>query len=188
VSVVRHRTVRGWALVAALAVVAVLAPQVPDWLPASAKQVDPATLRDRILASTDRPHQGYAEITGTLALPELPKLADLTSLLTTTTRVRTWYAGPDRWRFDVITGVGERDVYRTPTGEFTWDYGANLVTRLIGDPPDGCSRPGGTNRSARCPRGGWPGSRRPACGSRPPTRTPRSATSTCGPTRTPGCR
>jgi hypothetical protein len=135
VSVVRRRTVRGWALVAALAVVAVLAPQVPSWLPASAKPVDPATLRDRVLASADRSHQGYAEIKGTLALPELPKLADLTSLLTSTTRVRTWYAAPDRWRYDVITGVGERDVYRTPAGEFTWDYGANLVTRLIGDPP-----------------------------------------------------
>ncbi|MGH3763215.1 hypothetical protein [Actinophytocola sp.] len=138
-SVVRNRTVRGWALVAALAAVAVLVPQVPRSLPASAAPVDPGTLRDRILASADRPHQGYAEITGTLALPELPNVADVTSLLTTTTRVRSWYAGPSSWRFDVVTGhvagAGERDVYRTPVGEFTWDYGANLLTRLIGEPP-----------------------------------------------------
>lgn len=134
-SVVRGRTVRGWALVAAVAVVAVLAPQVPGWLPVAAQRTDPETLRGKILASADRPHQGYAEITGTLALPELPKVADLTALLTTTTHVRTWYADPSNWRFDVITGVGERDVYRTPAGEFTWDYGANLLTRLIGDPP-----------------------------------------------------
>lgn len=138
-SVVRHRTVRGWALAAALAAVAVLVPQVPSWLPVSAEGVDPATLRDRILASADRPHQGYAEITGTLALPELPKVSDVTSLLSTTTRVRTWYAGPDRWRFDVLSGqfagAGERDVYRTPEGEFTWDYNANLLTRLVGEPP-----------------------------------------------------
>jgi hypothetical protein len=135
VSVVRRRTARSWALVAALAAVAVLIPQVPSWLPASASSVAPAALRDRILGSTARPYQGYAEIKGSLALPELPKLADLTALLTTTTRVRTWYAGPDRWRFDVLTGTGERDVYRTPDGEFTWDYGANLLTRLIGEPP-----------------------------------------------------
>jgi hypothetical protein len=134
-SVVRNRTVRGWALVAALATVAVLVPQVPGWLPASAREIDPEALRDRILASANRPHQGYAEITGSLALPELPKAEELTLLLTTTTRVRTWYASPSSWRFDVITGVGERDVYRTPEGEFTWDYGANMLTRLIGDPP-----------------------------------------------------
>jgi hypothetical protein len=134
-SVVRGRTVRGWALVAAVAVVAVLVPQVPGWFPVSARQTDPETLRDRILASADRPYQGYAEISGTLALPELPKVADLTALLTTTTHVRTWYADPRNWRFDVISGVGERDVYRTPDGEFTWDYGANLLTRLIGEPP-----------------------------------------------------
>jgi hypothetical protein len=139
VSVVRHRTVRGWALVATLAVVAVLVPQVPSWFPASVRATDPAALRERIRSSTDLPYQGFAEISGTLALPELPKLADLTALLTTTTQVRTWYADPSRWRFDVISGhvagAGERDVYRTPEGEFTWDYGANLLTRLIGEPP-----------------------------------------------------
>lgn len=134
-SVVRRRTVRGWALVAAVAVVAVLVPQVPGWLPVSAAAVDPATLRERILASADQPHQGYAEITGTLALPELPNVADATKLLTTTTHVRTWYASPRQWRFDTLSGVGERDVYGTPFGEFTWDYGTNLLTRLLGEPP-----------------------------------------------------
>ena len=133
-SVVRHKRVRGWALVAALAALAVLVPQVPGWLPASAKAVDPGTLRDRILDSADRPYQGYAELSGSLTLPELPQVADVTSLLTTTTHVRTWYAGPERWRFDVINAVGERDVYRTPDGQFIWDYGANLLTRMLGQP------------------------------------------------------
>jgi hypothetical protein len=134
-SVVRSRTVRGWVLVTALAAVAVLAPQVPSWLPASAEAIDPRVLRDKILTSGERPYQGYAEITGTLALPELPKVADVTSLLTGTTRVRAWYASPSRWRFDVVSTAGERDVYGTPDGEFTWDYGANLLTRLVGAPP-----------------------------------------------------
>jgi hypothetical protein len=134
-SVVRSRTVRGWALVAAMAVVAVLVPRVPGWLPVTADAVDPRELRNRILASDERQHQGYVEITGSLALPELPKVADVTSLLTGTTRVRTWYAEPSRWRFDVVSTAGERGVYRTPDGEFTWDYGANLLTRLVGTPP-----------------------------------------------------
>jgi len=135
VSVVRRRTARGWALVAALAAVAVLIPQVPRWLPVSDSSISPTELRAKMLASDDRPYQGYAEISGSLALPELPKVADLVALLTTTTHVRTWYADPTRWRFDVINNLGERDVYRTPEGEFTWDYGADMLTRLIGDPP-----------------------------------------------------
>nr|AHE14858.1 hypothetical protein asmbl_4 [uncultured bacterium] len=122
-------------LVAAMAVVAVLAPRVPSWLPASADAIDPVVLRDRILESGQRPYQGYAEISGTLALPELPEMADVTALLSSTTRVRAWYAAPARWRFDVVTTAGERDVYGTPDGEFTWDYGANLLTRLVGTPP-----------------------------------------------------
>lgn len=134
-SVVRSRTVRGWALVTALAAAAVLAPQVPSWLPASAVAIDPVEFRNRILASGEQPYQGYAEITGTLALPELPKVADVTSLLTGTTRVRAWYASPSRWRFDVVSTAGERGVYGTPDGEFTWDYGANLLTQLVGTPP-----------------------------------------------------
>jgi hypothetical protein len=118
-----------------MAVVAVLVPRVPAWLPVSADAIDPHELLDRILASGERPHQGYAEITGSLALPELPRVADVTSLLTGTTRVRTWYSSPSRWRFDVISTAGERGVYGTPDGEFTWDYGANMLTRLVGTPP-----------------------------------------------------
>jgi hypothetical protein len=134
-SVVRLRTVRAWALVAAVAVAGVLVPRVPDWLPGAAPSDGPAALRQRVLDSADRPHQGYVEVQGTLPLPELPNLRDLTDLLSGTTRVRTWYAGPARWRYDVVSPVGERDVYGTPDGEYTWDYGAGLLTRLIGRPP-----------------------------------------------------
>lgn len=134
-SVVRRRTLRAWTVVAAVAVVAVLIPQVPGWLPAATVTVDPAALRQRVLGSVDRPYQGYAEVTGRLQLPELPNLRDLTALLTTTTRVRTWYAAPSRWRFAVVSAAGERDVYGTPRGEYTWDYGANQLTWLYGAVP-----------------------------------------------------
>jgi hypothetical protein len=134
-SVTRQRTVRSWLLVAAVALVAVLVPRVPDWLPVSATSVDPGELRQRVLASTNQPYQGYAEVNGSLRLPQLPHLSDLTTLLTGTTRVRTWYAAPSRWRFAVVSTAGERDVYGTPEGEFTWDYGNNQVTRLVGQVP-----------------------------------------------------
>lgn len=119
----------------AVAVVAVLAPRVPSWLPGSAATVDPGSLRERILGSGSRAHQGYAEITGSLKLPELPRVRDLVALLTGTTRVRTWFGSPSRWRFDVVSPTGERGVYGAPDGEFTWDYGANLLTHVIGTPP-----------------------------------------------------
>lgn len=122
-------------MAAAVAVVAVLVPQVPGWLPVSSASVEPAELRQRVLGSANQPYQGYAEVNGTLQVPALPHLSDLTALLTGTTRVRTWYDSPSRWRFDVVSTVGERDVYGTPDGEYTWDYGANQLTRLVGQPP-----------------------------------------------------
>jgi hypothetical protein len=134
-SVVRSRTVRGWALTAALTAAVVAAPHVPAWLPVSTTAVDADVLRDRILDSGALPYQGYAEITGSLALPELPKAADVTALLAGTTTVRSWYESPSRWRFDVVSTAGERGVYGTPAGEYTWDYGANQLIRLIGSAP-----------------------------------------------------
>jgi hypothetical protein len=74
-------------------------------------------------------------VDGHLQLPELPNLRDLTAVLTGTTRVRAWYAEPSRWRFAEVSPVGERDVYGTPNGEFTWDYGANQLTWLLGGTP-----------------------------------------------------
>jgi hypothetical protein len=134
-SVVRSRTVRAWTLTAAVALVAVLVPQVPSWLPVAHETVAPETLKQRVLDSANRPYQGYAEVNGTLQLPELPNLSDLTALLTSTTRVRTWYLAPSRWRYAVVSPVGERDVYGTPDGEYTWDYGTNQLTLLVGPAP-----------------------------------------------------
>jgi hypothetical protein len=88
-----------------------------------------------ILASVDLPHQGYAESSGRLPVPELPKLASVTALLTGTTRIRTWYESRTRYRFDVVTTAGEQDVYGTENGEQRWDSGQNTVTELVGDLP-----------------------------------------------------
>jgi len=59
----------------------------------------------------------------------------VTSLVNGTTRIRSWYASPSSWRFDVLTAGAERDVYGTTGGEYVWDYGANLLTELIGAQP-----------------------------------------------------
>ncbi|MET1071701.1 MAG: hypothetical protein ABWY11_03545, partial [Umezawaea sp.] len=97
--------------------------------------VDAAGLRERIVRSVDQPYQGVTVIRGSLPLPELPKLEDVSKLLTGVTTVRNWYRAPDRWRFDVVSTAGERDTYGTPDGEFVWDFGADQVTRLVGKAP-----------------------------------------------------
>src|SRR5579885_3409042 len=102
-----------WAVVAAVAAALVAAPLVLAALPASAR-MDPSALRTRVLATANLPYQGYAESTGSLGLPDLPNLSEVTSLLGGTTRLRAWYVAPQHWRVDEITGVGERDTYAVP--------------------------------------------------------------------------
>src|SRR5689334_12135197 len=133
-SVVRHAKRRRWAVVAAVAAVLVSVPSVVAALAPAGASVDPGRLRDLVLASASRPYQGYAESAGSLALPELPNLAPVTALFSMRTPMRAWYAGPDRYRVDILGTAGEHDVYRLPDGEYTWDYGDNTLTALIGDP------------------------------------------------------
>jgi hypothetical protein len=135
-TVVRGDRLRRWSLVAGVAAVLLVVPTVVAGLPARVAPIEPARLADLIRKSADRPYQGYAESSGRLGVPELPNLAQVSSLLTGTTRIRSWYDSPDRWRFDVLSALGgERDVYRTPDGEFIWDYGANLLTEVLGGQP-----------------------------------------------------
>ncbi|QUQ63401.1 hypothetical protein JJ691_11130 [Kutzneria sp. CA-103260] len=124
-----------------MAAVLVAAPLALAALPASAR-MDPAALRARMLASISLPYQGYAESTGSLGLPDLPNLSEVTSLLGGTTRLRSWYVDPKHWRVDEISGVGERDTYAVPGSQYVWDNGQNQYTQVVGDQP------------IRLPRGG----------------------------------
>jgi hypothetical protein len=93
------------------------------------------TLRARILASAGQPFQGYALSSGSMGLPELPQLGRVTALFSGTTQMRSWYAATDRWRVDVVDTGTETDVYQVPDSQYTWDYGANQLTRVVGEPP-----------------------------------------------------
>jgi hypothetical protein len=135
-TVVRRDRLRRWSLVAGVAAVLLVVPTVVAALPARVAPIEPARLAELIMRSADRPYQGYAESSGRLGVPELPNLSQVSSLLTGTTRIRSWYDSPTSWRFDVLSSLGgERDVYRTPNGEYIWDYGANLLTEVIGGQP-----------------------------------------------------
>ncbi len=133
-SVVRYEKRRRWAVVAAVAALLVSAPAVVAALAPAGAAADPVKLRALVLDSVGRPYQGYAESAGSLALPELPNLAAVTALFSMRTPMRAWYAGPDRYRVDILGTAGEHDVYRLPDGEYTWDYGDNTLTELVGDP------------------------------------------------------
>ncbi len=124
---------RRWLLVAAGAVA--LAGAAPVWnaLPGAADGTGAAGLRRRILAGAAQPWVGLAESSGRLALPELPALESTTALFTGVTRVRGFVAGPNRWRVDELTPVGERDTYRLDGREYVWDFGFDQLTELTGN-------------------------------------------------------
>ena len=132
VSVVGRERRRRFALVALAVAVLVALPPLARALPAPRVAVEPGRLRALILGSAGQPYQGYAESSAVLGLPDLPNLARVSALLNGTTQVRAWYDSPSRWRFDVISAADERGTYATPSGEYVWDYGANLRTLLVG--------------------------------------------------------
>lgn len=119
------------ALIAALCAV----PVVLSALPVARSSLTAGALRARALASATAPYEGLVETRGSLGLPDLPGLSDVTDLLGGTTRMRVWYDSARRWRVDVITPTGERDIHRSPRGTTTWDYERNLFTQVFGEPP-----------------------------------------------------
>lgn len=128
------RTAR-WALVAAVAVVACAVPSIVSSLPVAAGPISVDQLRQRIESSAAQQYTGYARTQAELGLPSLPDLDNLTTLLSGTSDVRVWYRGADANRVDVIDTIGERDVYQTSAGTWTWDYASNLLTEVVGTQP-----------------------------------------------------
>jgi hypothetical protein len=120
-----------------LAVVVVLCsiPVAINLWPARAAGISVPVLRARIAASAGQVFSGYAQSTGLLPLPSLPNLERVTALVSGTTEMRAWYAGPDRWRVDVIAGGSERDTYQAPGSQYVWDYEDNQLSRIVGEQP-----------------------------------------------------
>jgi hypothetical protein len=133
--VVRREARRRWLLVLGGVASLCALPGIVAAFPLPQPSVSAEQLRERILASATVPYQGYAESRGSLGLPDLPGLGDVTALLGGTSRIRVWYASGQRWRVDVIEPTGERDLYRSPGATSIWDYERNMLTEVVGDTP-----------------------------------------------------
>jgi hypothetical protein len=131
----------GWRWGACAAVVAVLValPFVVRYAPVPVSDATPAALLARIQASAARPYAGYAESTGSLALPTTDQLDDVSSLLSGRTQVRVWWRSAADWRADTITPAGERSTRTTASGSLAWDYEDNRVVTSTPE-PDGTIR------------------------------------------------
>jgi hypothetical protein len=129
---IRGRVLGRWALVAAAAVLACAVPAALANLPVSGAEPGAGVLRQRVIDSAGQTYTGYVKTQAELGLPSLPQLSDVTSLLSGFTDIRVWYRSPNQNRVDVVNTLGERDVYQTPDGVYTWDYGTNLLTEIVG--------------------------------------------------------
>ena len=134
-SVVSAQAHRRWSVVVGGIAILCALPAVIAALPVPGQAISAATLRTRILASASVPYQGYAESTMNLGLPALPDLQDVSTLLDGSTDQYAWYRSPGSWRASVITGTGENDVYQVGQQTYLWDYGHNVLTRIVGAQP-----------------------------------------------------
>ncbi len=101
-------------------------------LPATA-QLAASELMQRVRASGSIPYQGVAESSAGLALPDVPRAGRLLDLFSEATRMRAWVAGPERWRVDSLTPIGERDTYRDARGTWVWDSSERTALRVEGE-------------------------------------------------------
>ncbi|MEP6798901.1 MAG: hypothetical protein ABI890_12165 [Lapillicoccus sp.] len=116
-----------WAIVAAVVAFLVALPLIVRSLPVgsasgSASSGSAGNLLARILASAPHPYAGYAESTGTLALPTAGQLTDIATLLGGRTQVRTWWRSADDWRYDTVTPAGELSSRTSPAGTQVFDF------------------------------------------------------------------
>jgi hypothetical protein len=144
-TVVAAQKRRRWLLVCSATAVLCALPAVIGAIPASAVRIAPATLAHRIAGSAAQPFQGNAVATGSVGLPVLSQLADVSKLFDGPISLRIWYASPARWRVDTLATASERDVYQGRVAgqpaQTIWDSNSSQLTTVTGGVP------------ARLPRG-----------------------------------
>jgi len=121
-----------WGLVAALVGSLSALPTLAGALPADGAEVGAEQLLAKVRTSGDVGWSGYSESRGTLVLPDVRELSELPGLVGGTTRTRVWWRGPQDWRVDALSLVGETDTTRDGDGGWTWQSADRRATRLTG--------------------------------------------------------
>jgi hypothetical protein len=106
------------------------APAVIAALPARSSGLSAATLLNRISGSNGVAYSGYAESTGSLALPVTRQFNSIADLFGGHTQMRVWWRGATDWRLDTVTLAGETDVHASAAGTWTWDYESNRAVYI----------------------------------------------------------
>ena len=131
-SVATKGTIRRWAAASAGLVAIAAGPSVWGHVPVRESDLTPQRLVALARASSAVAYYGLAESTGTLGLPDLPRLGSVAALFGATSRTRVWWRSTQRWRVDRITSTGESGTYAVPDGVQTWDFESGSVRRELG--------------------------------------------------------
>jgi hypothetical protein len=135
VGVVRRATTGRWAVALGGTVAIGLLPTAVSHLPVSEATRTPRQLVAEARDSANLAFEGYAETTGTLGLPDLPRLGEVAALLGGTTQARVWWRSPTAWRVDRVTATGESDTYATGAALTTWDFESHRVRYVFSASP-----------------------------------------------------
>ncbi|MEO8888258.1 MAG: transcriptional regulator [Jatrophihabitantaceae bacterium] len=120
-----------WAIVGVGVAVLALMPAALARLPAGHSSISAAELLTRIRNSASVDFSGYAEATGSLALPvTADRFGSLNDLFGGTSDLRVWWRGSADYRVDTIGPVGESDLHHDATGDWTFDYESNTATHV----------------------------------------------------------
>jgi hypothetical protein len=130
-----------WLILGAAVAVLVALPGLVAAVPARDRAVAAEELLARVLGSDRVAYQGYAEARAGLALPDVPRAGRVVALLGETTRMRAFVAGPEAWRVDELTPIGERDLYHGDGGTLLWDSGERRAVVTGGEAPVRFARP-----------------------------------------------
>jgi hypothetical protein len=112
-----------------------LLPTAVSALPVSGSDRTPREIVAEARESATVPHEGYAETTGALGLPDLPRLGEVAALLGGTTHARVWWRSTTAWRVDQVTATGESDTYAWRGALHTWDYEGRRLRTILSESP-----------------------------------------------------
>ena len=118
-----------WPVVVGSALALAAVPLVLRVLPVGGGPDAAAGLLHRVLVARGAAYSGYAESTGSLALPVGNEFDDTTTLLGGRTQLRVWWRGDRDWRVDTLDAAGEHSLRVGPSGTWRWDFADSRATR-----------------------------------------------------------